>query len=302
MKTVKLILELGEKEYHLIKEWIEIKRNTESVSINKQEGKRDDVKIKKLIIKESESFEPCEVFFNNDFTIIEGGNGSGKTALFNTLRDTMAYNKNYGIEFEGKYKIKDLKWFFLDLRKLSEALMLRKKKKFADTEYMELINYNFQEEIDDYGLDQFSRIIRDVFKNIFSCTLFERYFIYDIKINKQNEILFTDKKGITFSLHKCSEEKRLFISFLMALAVREIKNIKGPIVLDNPLAKSELLVLKEFYLSLQRIHTQVIVMSGTVIIAGLGFTADCELGFQNTWNKTVILGQNKGKIENGNKY
>lgn len=79
--------------------------------------------IKRIKIKEYKQFKNVELDFKDGLNIIIGGNGTGKTTLFNMLKEgILNKNKDYTVEIGGEADKRHIDYVFVDLDKFSEKI------------------------------------------------------------------------------------------------------------------------------------------------------------------------------------
>jgi len=80
--------------------------------------------IKKIKIKEYKQFKNTELNFKEGLNLIIGCGGSGKTILFNMLKEgILKKNKDYDTEIKGKADKKQIDYIFVDLEKFPEEMI-----------------------------------------------------------------------------------------------------------------------------------------------------------------------------------
>jgi DNA repair exonuclease SbcCD ATPase subunit len=81
------------------------------------------MKIKKIIIKEYKLFRDAELTFKDGLNLITGPGGSGKTILFDMLKEGIfSKNENYKVEIDGRIDKKQMDYIFIDWDKFSEKI------------------------------------------------------------------------------------------------------------------------------------------------------------------------------------
>ncbi|MBW6452014.1 MAG: AAA family ATPase [DPANN group archaeon] len=82
------------------------------------------MKFKKITIKNYKLFNDATITFNDNLTVIVGNNGSGKTILFNLLKNYKNTSKDYSIDIDGTIPTEET-YGFISENRLSQTDLLQ---------------------------------------------------------------------------------------------------------------------------------------------------------------------------------
>lgn len=209
--------------------------------------------VKNIKIIDYKIFKDCSINFNDNLTIITGGSGSGKTILFNLLKENLIKkSKNCNILIEGELNSKNLDYMFIN------------EKSFEDI----LNKENIQKELEQIDVEQLSREFEKSLISIFSRIpwngkgyLMWHKFVKTAKITQSGEIMITNFLDIECKLNIFSAGEKTLISFALLLAVRKLKNIDDTLVFDNLLNRLDNKFEQAIFSIIKELPCQIILLS-----------------------------------------
>ena len=187
------------------------------------------MRLKKITFKDHYLFSNDSIKFKNRITVIAGGNGSGKTTIFNALKNYRKSTKEYFLETDGGL-LKDKSFVFIDDEFTFEKLYTHfKSKKVNETLMKEL--------------------------KILSPRLMQNLRRFEDSLDKIIKLV-------------AGGDKVLF-GFAMLFALRKNKGINSPLILDNVFGRINSEQFKLLLRRLQRLKEQVIIFSIDVALRNI---------------------------------